>query len=561
MYSENINPAEPPVELNTPETVPVPAPAVIYKNRWQRFFHWEHLGLFVILAVTLVFHFIAIERPTTIIWDEKWYVGDARSIVSGTGELRPEHPPLAKLFIVAGEYIFNGFKAPEKETGATNSLFIDTVENNPYIIDVSDASIFQTGTTIRIGSEQMNVTSVDAANNQISVERGAGGTTVENHIAHQTIYVYTDNAFGWRFFAVVFGTGGIVVFYFICRRLKLSWKTTMIATFLFAFEDMTFLHSGLALLDVYMVTFVLLAVWFYLKEGYLLSAIFIALSAECKLTGCLIIVALFLHWVIYRRDKWLWFIGSLVLAAFFFVFFLVIFDYFIYGHFANPFTRIYGMLDSTAINQFTDPKLSISSRPWTWIYPQFVQLYYNSPNVPFIVYSYDPQYISFISSTVQFFIIPTIGYMVYRAAKGSQTAGLVILWFLALYVLWIPLTLITNRVTFVFYFLPVTPAICIGLGMGLSAAMDRLKARRLEAGRITPGVISGYTGISLYLLLHFAVFIVFNPAIPTIIKTWLPPFTIGVEPATTESSDIVTSCLPLLFFTVRPLTRIFKRKD
>ena len=78
----------------------------------------------------------------------------------------------------------------------------------------------------------------------------------------------------------------------------------MLATFLFALDDMTFLHSGLALLDVYMVTFMLAAVLLYLDEKYLLSGIFIALSAECKLAGGLIIIAIFLHWAIYRRDKW-----------------------------------------------------------------------------------------------------------------------------------------------------------------------------------------------------------------------------------------------------------------
>jgi dolichyl-phosphate-mannose--protein O-mannosyl transferase len=561
LNSNDNNPETTYIKADKVEAMDDLAPPIVPRNRWQRMLHWEHLGLVVIIAITLAFHFIAIERPHTIIWDEKWYVGDARSIVSDTGELRPEHPPLAKLFVAAGEYIFNGFKAPEKDTGAKNSLFIDTIETNPYIIDVSDAAVFKTGTTIRIEAEQMDIKSVDAANNQISVERGAGGTTVANHTAQQTIYVYTDNAFGWRFFSVVFGTAGIVLFYFICRRLKLSWKTTMLATFLFAFEDMTFIHSGLALLDVYMVTFMLAAIFFYLNEGYILSGMFIALSAECKLTGVLIVIALFLHWAIYRRDRWQWFAGSLVSAAIFFLFFLVIFDYFIYGHFENPFSRIYAMLNGTAINDFTVPKLSISSRPWTWIYPQWVQLYYNSPNVPFIVYSYDPQYISFISSTVQILIVPTIGYMIYRVARGSKAAGLVLLWFLAMYLVWIPLDIATNRVTFVFYFLPATPAICIGLGMGLAAALERLKARREWNGRLTPGVIAGYSGISLYLLIHFAVFIVFNPAIPTIIKTWLPPFTIGVSPTESQESSVVTSSmLPLLFFSLSPLTRMFKKK-
>ena len=104
-------PPVPPEPLT--EVVAVIPPVVVPRNRWQRFLHLEYLGLFIILLTTLVFHFIAIEHPPTIVWDEVWYVGDTRSIVSGTGELRPEHPPLAKLFIVAGEFIFNGFKIHE----------------------------------------------------------------------------------------------------------------------------------------------------------------------------------------------------------------------------------------------------------------------------------------------------------------------------------------------------------------------------------------------------------------------------------------------------------------
>jgi dolichyl-phosphate-mannose-protein mannosyltransferase len=300
---------------------------------------------------------------------------------------------------------------------------------------------------------------------------------------------------------------------------------------------MAFLHGGLALLDIFMVSFMLAAVLLYLDGRYLLAGVFVALSAECKLTGVLIIFALIFHWVIYRRDHWRAFAGSLVLAAAAFVFFLVLFDFVLKGSLENPVTRIYALLNDTAINKFTIPKLSISSRPWTWIYPQFVQLYYNSPNVPFIVYSYDPQYISFISSTVQIFIVPVMVYMVYKAIKGSRAAGLLLLWFLFVYIIWIPLDIVTDRVTFVFYFLPVTPAICIALGMGLSDAWDALRASRYWKGRTTNWVRAGYAAIGFYLLLHLAIFVVFNPAIPTIIKTWLPPFTIGVSPTSSQTSS------------------------
>ena len=80
----------------------------------------------------------SIDRPPSIVWDEVWYVGDARSIFSGTGELRPEHPPLAKLFIVAGDYIFNGFKTPEKDSGVQNSAYISGESTNGILIQVHE---------------------------------------------------------------------------------------------------------------------------------------------------------------------------------------------------------------------------------------------------------------------------------------------------------------------------------------------------------------------------------------------------------------------------------------
>ncbi len=514
---------EPITEIK-PEIIPESIPEVPPRSRWQRFLHWEFLGLFIIVLVTMIFHFVAIERSPDIIWDEVWYVGDARSIFSGTGELRPEHPPLAKLFIVAGDYIFNGFKTPEHSTGAMNLQIINS-SNSSTVIDVNDASKFVVGTTIRINSEQMKVTAVDLTLNQITVDRGAGGSTVASHPELETIYVFTDTAFDWRFFSVIFGTLGIIIFYFICRRLGFSAKAATIATFLFALDDMVFVTSGLALLDIYMLTFMLAAVLFYLDERYIWAGIFVALSANSKLPGVLIIIALFVHWAIYRRDKWKALSAMLVVAAVSFVFFLEYFDLFISRTIENPLTRINALFSGTAAEVFTSPKLSISSRPWTWLYPQWLQAYYMGPNVPIIAYSFVPQqYLSFISPTIQILILPIIGYMIYKMIKKSKVAGLVVLWFLATYVIWIPLDMLTNRVTFVFYFLSTTPAICIGLGIAISDWLNYLKKRRTELKRLTTGIALSYSAMGLYLFLHLAIFIIFNPALPPLIKMWLPPF-------------------------------------
>jgi dolichyl-phosphate-mannose-protein mannosyltransferase len=507
-----------------PDTLPEPPLPAPPRTRWQRFLHWEFLGLFLIVLVTLIFHFAQIERPATIVWDEVWYVGDARSIISGTGELRPEHPPLAKLFIVAGDYIFSGFKTPEHRSGAMNTRMVNSSTTSTTFA-VTDASKFTIGMAIRMDNEQMTVTGVDLTGNNIMVDRGSGGTAVMSHAELETIYIFTDTAFDWRFFSIIAGTFGIIIFYFICRKLGFSVTAATIATFLFALDDMVFVHSGLALLDVYMVTFLLGAVLFYLDERYILSGIFVALAANCKLVGVLILIALCLHWVIYRRDKWKAFGASLAVTAVSFVFFLEYFDLFIARSIENPVTRIKGLLSGTAANVFTDPKLSISSRPWTWLYPQWFRAYYMGPNVPIIAYSFLPQqYLSFISPTIQILILPIIGYMIYKVIKKSKVAGFVLLWFLATYIVWIPLDIFTNRVTFVFYFLSTTPAICIGLGIAISDWLNYLKKRRTELGRLSTGVALSYSAIFLYLFLHLAIFIIFNPAIPPLVKMWLPPF-------------------------------------
>jgi len=77
-------------------------------------------------------------------------VGDARSIFSGHRRDGPEHPPLAKLIIVAGDYLFNRFKTPEKDSGQQTTSYLSSESTKGELIQVPDASKFTTGQTIRI---------------------------------------------------------------------------------------------------------------------------------------------------------------------------------------------------------------------------------------------------------------------------------------------------------------------------------------------------------------------------------------------------------------------------
>jgi hypothetical protein len=59
--------------------------------------------------------------------------------------------------------------------------------------------------------------------------------------------------------------------------------------------------------------------------------------------------------------------------------------------------------------------------------------------------------------------------------------------------------------------------------MAISDWLDYLKKRRAKLERLSTGVALSYGAIALYLLIHLAIFVILNPAIPPIITTW-PPF-------------------------------------
>lgn len=66
----------------------------------------EYAGLSFLLAAIAGTHFSTIMQPSNLVWDESYYVPEARSILAGTGITTLGHPPLGKLFIASGTYMF-----------------------------------------------------------------------------------------------------------------------------------------------------------------------------------------------------------------------------------------------------------------------------------------------------------------------------------------------------------------------------------------------------------------------------------------------------------------------
>jgi len=93
----------------------------------KRFFHWEYSWLCLIVLLTLVLHLMIIAIPNQPLFDEAHYVPDARTIINSHYTNRGEHPPLAKLMMVSGIYIFGdnpwGWRMPSVVFGTMGIIF------------------------------------------------------------------------------------------------------------------------------------------------------------------------------------------------------------------------------------------------------------------------------------------------------------------------------------------------------------------------------------------------------------------------------------------------------
>jgi len=319
------------------------------------------------------------------------------------------------------------------------------------------------------------------------------------------IKLFGDNPWGWRFFSVIFGTATIVFFYFLCRRLNMSRTATSIATFLLALENMTFVQASVAMLDVYCLTFMLASFLLYASRKYIASGVAVGLSALAKLNGALALPAMLIHWLFTRQGRSRRFGLTVGIAPLVFVALMPLFDFAIVRSFSalvDPISRIKTMLSlSSSLTFTTVPHLCIS-RPWEWLLSYKYMGYYGAPH-----------YTAAISPSLWALIIPTFAYMVYKAVKGSQAGLFGVAWFASTYLVWIPISLITDRVSYIYYLYPTIGAICLGLGLGLSQLLTFYQERR--PGKLKRTILAL---VVFYFVAHLASFVILSPVFPIYLR-------------------------------------------
>jgi dolichyl-phosphate-mannose-protein mannosyltransferase len=309
------------------------------------------------------------------------------------------------------------------------------------------------------------------------------------------IRLFGDNPFGWRFFSVLFGDIGVFLFYLICLRLKIPRKYAYLAAFLLSFENLTFIQSSLAMLDVFSLTFMLAAFWFYLRGNYLSSGLMTGLAALAKLTGLLALPVIVLHWLITNRRELKPLFTQILAAPAALLGLMPLLDFAVWHKWLSPFSQLSTMLQLSSGSTFAKYPSEMLSRPWEWVF---------KPEI--LTYWIEPHYLAMISPVLWALIIPATGFVIYQALKHNTAAIFALVWFTGTYLIWIPASLAGDRVSYVYYFYPAVGSVCLALTL---MAFSLEKFNNLRQPDIWKKLMDWI--VPLYMLLSLGTFVILSP--------------------------------------------------
>ncbi|CAB4697816.1 MAG: phospholipid carrier-dependent glycosyltransferase [Actinobacteria bacterium] len=121
------------------------------------------------------------------------------------------------------------------------------------------------------------------------------------------IKLFGYNEFGWRFSAALAGSISIILMYFTAKALFNKPFLSGFAAFLVLADGLHLVHSRVALLDIFLLLFIQIAVLALINQRYWITSIALGLAISTKWSGFYLLVALaFLVLIIdYRKFRFL----------------------------------------------------------------------------------------------------------------------------------------------------------------------------------------------------------------------------------------------------------------
>ncbi|XXX73322.1 phospholipid carrier-dependent glycosyltransferase [Sorangium sp. So ce134] len=287
------------------------------------------------------------------------------------------------------------------------------------------------------------------------------------------IRMFGDRGFGWRLPSVFAGSFTLALVYLLTRRFS-DGSVAILAAFLLGFENLWFVHSSIAMLDIPAFFFAMLGVYLFTGQRWWLSGVALGIGMLAKGVVAMVFIALVLY-VLLRQEQWLskaalkvtaragFSVG--ISAALTFLAGLSIYDV-AYEAFPSPLHHIASMIKyHRAIGS---PRLSDSVHPLRW--------FSGFPDSPYFVTSIQAEDGSIPRYILQYMGQPNLVILLFtwlalplvwpEVRKRHPLALLALLLIGVPYLLFILVAHI--RVTYPFYMLLFIPSQCILSALALS---------------------------------------------------------------------------------------------
>lgn len=325
-----------------------------------------------------------------------------------------------------------------------------------------------------------------------------------------SMLVFGDTALGWRLPSLVAGMLALAAFYLALRASRASAGTALLALGFLAFDNLAIVHSRIGTLDMMALAPMLIGAWLALRRRWALAGVAMAVAFLVRITALFGLLAILLWlaweaWTQWRSDGPLPWEASRAVAVLLGSFAVValgglwLLDL-RFSSFDNPLAHIGHMVSYGA--NLTEPVdrsgicVSASSAPWQWLFNECqinylrvdVTVTYNGALQREATIDFRGALNPVLASAIPIASLATL--WIARSAHATLARWSVI-WAAASFLPYLYLSLVNHRVTYIFYFLPVVPAI---------AAMAALLLTRSGLPRFVAwGFVAAYlVGVAAY---------------------------------------------------------------
>jgi len=298
---------------------------------------------------------------------------------------------------------------------------------------------------------------------------------------------FGDNGLGWRLPSVIAGMVALVAVYQIVRSAGESARLALLAVGFLAFENLTLVHGRIGTLDMLVLAPLLVGAWMALRGRWAAAGAATGIGMLMKLTALygllalLVMLALAL-WAAWRRQRRIRLsdlrptVVTLITFSLVTIGGLWLLDM-RFSSYTNPFAHLQHMIDYGAnlarsvVGPGSCP--SNDSAPWKWLFNE-CQMSYLRVDVTVKA----GEKIVATHSTIDFrgamnpILIGSLpiaflftGWLAWK--RRSRLAMWSLVWAGANYLPYAALALLSQRVTYLYYFLPVIPALAVATALTL----------------------------------------------------------------------------------------------